>query len=94
MGDVTLSRGTRIKVVRKFLEKRRGRLRKSMASLPEGTAPRASVLAHWQKLRDEVAELEWVLAELLAGRDPPGSPRTGAIRGATPDRVGPLAEDG
>jgi hypothetical protein len=45
----------------------------------------------WERLSREIAEFEWTLAELEAGRDPPPSPLTGVKSAALPDMIGQAA---
>lgn len=80
-----MSRTARIRVVRAGLAKRKARLMKSMANSP---VPRRGDLERWASIRAEIAEFESVLAELLAGDEPPPSPLTGARSRELPDWIG------
>ena len=79
-----MSRMDRVKALRHGLAKRKGRLVKSMAHIPN---PRMSDLARWDEMRREIAEFEDVLARVLAGEAVAPSPLTGARAGCLPDRI-------
>lgn len=81
----TMTRAERIKAVGYGLEKRRRRLANSLAHC--GDKPWARDLARQAALRAEIADFESVLADLMAGKDVPPSPKTGALMKEVPDAV-------
>lgn len=77
----------RIAAVRRALAQRKRRLERSLAFMAS-RPPRRSNAAREAQLRAEVAEFERLLAQLLAGEEPPPSGRFGQRTGALPDVLG------
>lgn len=74
-----IGRGERRRAVALALAKARTRLDRSVAHVTAtARQPRPEDLARWLEMRRNIAGLEAVLAELDAGGNPPGSPKTGS----------------
>jgi hypothetical protein len=80
-----MDRTARVKALRRGIEKRRRTLERSMAYRPD---PRPVDLERWARMRADIALFEHTLAEVLAGRNPPPSPRTGEKTRELPDMIG------
>jgi hypothetical protein len=78
----TFGRGERRRAVALALAKARTRLDRSVAHVTAtARQPRPEDLARWLEMRRNIAGLEAVLADLDAGLNPPGSPKTGTRLG-------------
>jgi hypothetical protein len=86
--------GERVRRTRQQIQRMKRRLRNSLAIVRDkDRTPRPIDLERWDGMRVTIAALERVLAELLAGGDPPPSPRTGQKTGMLPDRLGEADRD-